>query len=184
MIRTTTLILILTYFSTALCAEDYEKLAGKITNVHQMWMKRNFNMCCVGGGGAMMDKIKKVGLFYVSYREYSIDDARKIFVQSAEQLINLFNNSKLIRPHLSTYPFTHANLGSYILAFDFSEANRDKAKVNGAMICDGNIVYTRGYPGGIDTVYEEPYEEAKAICIERGYLKEQRPPSTQTLPSS
>lgn len=169
-------------YAMNLYGAKHVELSHKITDKQILYVRKNFGMNVFGTGGGMMDKIKMVFLSFTTSERANIEKARAYMIIQIEHLLSMYNASRIIRPYLKNYPFTVLNL-EYDLSFQGDDVwDDDKDNIAFVFLCNDIIVYNiRDKCGKLVTVYEEPYEEAKAICIERGYLKEQQPLNAQTL---
>lgn len=151
--------------SNNLFAIDYEKLAHKNTSAFIKQMRRERNLFLSGSGGGMMNDVESIFLSFDFIGSRSIDDARALYVEVADEFLARVNADEKLRPFLHNYPFTIDNFELHLtfvdkqkkfqppLAFVFYSPRRR------LIIYEAyNPVEKRLY-----TIYEEPYSEAVKI---------------------
>ncbi|HEY4831656.1 MAG TPA: hypothetical protein VIH61_03750, partial [Waddliaceae bacterium] len=84
---------------------------------HEKVQKREYNLYLIGSGGGIPDYVTNFSLYYILTDKVEMPEARKIFVNNVEDLLQLINSNEQIRPYLSNYPFTINNL-EFGLAFE------------------------------------------------------------------
>src|SRR5690554_3044544 len=73
---------------------------------HKKYMREKFQGYCKGQGSGRFDDLESLRLEYQFLRQASIEEARRIFVESQEAFLDLFQQDKEIRLYLHEYPVT------------------------------------------------------------------------------
>ena len=111
----------------------------------------------------MMDDVKMIGGAFSKSTALSVDEARELFVEVTEELIDRFNKDEKIRPYLHNYPFAFDNVD--IMLHLSGKGERSPGEGYVALVYKGKgdeIVY-RGYDQETQKFYplhREPYSEA------------------------
>lgn len=139
----------------------YIKLVDRVTAKYVKELKKEQKMFLCGYGGRLMTDVEQIDLSFEVKRQATIEEARILFVEIAENYLTRVNADTELRPYLRNYPFTIDNL-ELGLAFVDHQLNfqLDLAYV---MYCKrtGHIVYNKHEPNKpLETIYEEPYSEA------------------------
>lgn len=135
-----------------------------ITNNNTLALEKEKELipCMVGGDGPEGIKIVSLGYKLNSKKELTVNDARKLYVEIVEGLLKQLNQEKIIRPYFVNYPLRSENIEIVLFA--------DKG-INFVSSFRGSIKYEKKRNGNIETIYEEPYEEAKKLVEkELGYV--------------
>lgn len=126
-------------------------------------------MSLIGEGGAMMGDIQEVFAHYIIRKEMSLVDARKLYIEVAEEFIKRYNDDEKIRKYLHNYPFTIENVE---LDISFENEQGDKPPEGCVAYIytikknekDGTILYYRDYKEGkLSPLHKEPYATAVEI---------------------
>ncbi len=153
--------------------EDVSKQEGtvnSIINQHGKEEAKEYNLRLVGAGSAIPDNVHGFILDYNSEQKLTIPEARKLYIQGTEKLLNMINNSEELRPFMHEYPFTEKNI-DYKLSFH----NKDRSFVEPPYVAyvflsKNNVVYVfHDNKKGkfIDEMdFSEPYLEAVRIVRE------------------
>lgn len=160
-------------------AEDYERIADKITIETAKTLKKEMGLECVGIGGGMMDVIRCMTMSFHLDHEVSITEARRAVVGATEAYLHAINGSKRIRPYLKNYPFTQRDVGVTIFVHKAKGMYVDPGKI-ACITARGSVVSYELYepnPNGsmFKDFCEEPYEEALRI------LNEEKPHNVPAL---
>ena len=151
---------------------DHATEGLRILSEYSKEMQRKYDLVTVGSGGAMMKDIEMLGLRFNTAKKLTIPEARKLYVNVIEGLINKTNNDKKARPYLHDYPFTQKNVNimiSFYKSHPFIIQNRmNDGFITLIFISRGNICYniydpTKDEYKRLVTIHEEPYEEALKI---------------------
>lgn len=94
-----------------------EQILHCIIHTHAKGQLINHNLKLDGSGGSIPDQVKGFSLSYVTDKPMRIAEARQLFVEGAEELLKMINSNEQLRPYMSNYPFTIANL-DYMIAFE------------------------------------------------------------------
>ncbi len=123
------------------------------------------------GRGAPKDKEIVVIMFKSGWR-LSLGEARRVFVLETQKLIDRYNS----RPNPCNGSFNIDNLG-YSISFQDSSFQYYGEPYMASVACARGIVfYDRINPatGRLDTIFEEPYEEAVRIVREECHCSDSR----------
>lgn len=147
---------------------SYCKLSDKIYIPYNKELKKQKGLYLAGSGGAMMNDIQKVNAHYVAFKNLSIKEARRLYVEVVEGYLTRYNQNEPIRPYLHTYPFTVDNI-EVMIAFENETGQRvDKDFVALMFIGKKQRLIYETYDHEIDNfirLYAEPYETARDIVM-------------------
>lgn len=140
----------------------YVTYVNEIVNAFSKEMKRDFNLICIGDGGAMPHDVEKVIIMFSAYRKTTIEEARELEVGAVQRFLQLINAHEKIRPYLREYPFTPKRVE---ISISFQKKNNSHyADGSVAFIYQTNnkIVYRSVDPKTQELVAlaDETYEEA------------------------
>mgnify|MGYP007027865603 CR=1 FL=1 len=152
----------------------YCKLSDKILNEYSKELKQQKEMILIGHGGAMMNDIQEVCMHYISYDRLSVEEARKLYINLANGLLEKYNADEKIRPYLHNFPFSYNNL-DIMIAFEdkLSRRRLDDGSVALIFVAKDNLFYD-GYDSTTDklyTLYKEPYAKAVEIVKQQSGIK-------------
>lgn len=151
--------------SNGLLAKDYIKLANKNTSAFIKKMHNEKNLLLCGSGGAMMNDVESIFLSFNLVGCRSIEEARALYVEVAEEFLALINADEKLRPFLHNYPFTIDNLELRLTLVDESH-HFQPSLAYVSYIKRHGLLYFDGYDqtkGGLYDLYQEPYSEAVKI---------------------
>jgi hypothetical protein len=155
------LLIVLTLYSFK--EPKYGKLSNKILHGYSAELKKK-GIMLVGEGGAMMGDIQSVFMHYFVPGEFSLNDARKMYVEVAEEYIKRYNDDEKIRPYLHNYPFNISNIELEISFKDEKGNPQENGYVAYISRSNKNLVYYAEYKNNeYVTLHKEPYAEAVAI---------------------
>lgn len=142
-----------------------EKITLKLLNSFATQQKVENNLQVIGVGGAMPQKVQMVDLHFITKKQPTLQQARKLYVHVVETLLAQINSNSEIRPYLKDYPFTHHNI-SLLISFE-TESGRDAEPPFIALvgIANGRIFYSinNRETDLLETIHEEAYEEVLNI---------------------
>jgi hypothetical protein len=144
------------------------QLSDKIFFSYNKELLKNKHLFLIGSGGGMMDDIKKVNAYYVSFEKMNIEEARRLYVEVAEGYMSRYNENEQIRPYLHNYPLTIGNFKISIGFEDETRKYRDQGLV--AVVFNGKnnrivyCTYDHEKEKFVDLL-KEPYETAQAIVL-------------------
>ena len=144
---------------------EYVQYAKEIMNPFIDECEKNFQLDCIGTGGRFSRNVAGIDITFIAYRKGSIEEARKLEVTITEKLLAEVNGNEKIRPFLSEYPFKADNIG---ISLSFRKEDDSRYLDNSvALVCigKGQLIYSAENPKThlLDTILEEPYEDAKKI---------------------
>ncbi len=144
---------------------EYVQYAKEIMNPFITECEKNFHLECIGTGGRFSRNVDKINITFIAYRKGTIEEARTLEVTITEKLLAQVNGNEKIRPFLSEYPFQSNNVG---ISLSFRKDDDSRHLDNSvAHVClgKGKLFYSAENPKThlLDTILEEPYEEAKKI---------------------
>jgi hypothetical protein len=142
----------------------YIQLVDKIMDAYSSELKLKHDMYLTGKGGMMMHNIKVICATYISFAACSVDEARRLYVEIAEEYLNRINEHEEMRQYLNNYPFTISNLELNIGFDDITYHRRGDGYVGCMYVVHSNLYY-KAYKedGKLYTLYKEPYSEAVRI---------------------
>lgn len=119
----------------------------------------------IGLGGGFSDDIKIVSYHYGTIKSLDVNDARRLYVKTAQNLINRMNSDDNVRPYLHTYPATIDNVDISIGFFMPNGEYPDEEHVALMFRTRGLIFYEARKDSKFITLYEETWEEAlRKVC--------------------
>lgn len=144
-------------------------------------MRQKYHVSCSGYGSKM--KYNIIDIPFTSFDRLSIDEARILYVNIMEQLLNDINHDVDIRPYLQSYPFT---IEGPRLRINFQDRlTRDsieKPFVESMSLSNGKINYMGLEKQKYDhfiSLHKESYSEAYEKVYGRPWVN-----STQDLPKN
>lgn len=160
---------ILLLFTSCVLDPPHVKAAHKIMNSFTKKMKKE-GLSLFASGGSMMGDIQVISLDYETCKSVNIEQARMLFIKEAEALLYQINSDHEIHPYLHDYPFTSRNI-FLTIAFCKTDGNfADPPNIAYVMLrTHKDLVCYSIYDEQterLETVYEEPYEEALKIYNE------------------
>jgi len=129
---------------------------------------KKYDMRLSGYGGKFDDGILLISLSFNKYGPGpTIEQARKLIINSLNEVISLVNENKELKPFLKTFPFTIENLDLDIGHFDEHGREIKPPYLVDVSAWEGDIIYRiLTDPYGLKPIKEETYEEAVAILIQ------------------
>ncbi len=143
----------------------YCKYSDQIVNPYCKYLKNHYKLYCYGKGGGFLRNVNNIQLAFNGYKNLSVEEARVLVVECAEELLKRFNADEKIRPYLSHYPFTEEGL-SLILGFDQENGREvDSNFIALALACNKKIYYQtyNHETKQLEDLYEESYQTALEI---------------------
>lgn len=161
-------IIISTFFGALLlftgCSSQKERPQDKILNnielEYTQEISNDLDLTPVYVGSAAMEKVEKLTFGFKSKEQVSETDAYKLIVQCADKLICLVNENEAIRPYLSNYPFTGANIR---VGITFSDNSEDlfvpPGYIASASISNGQVRLNKYNPKTeqLEEIFRKPY---------------------------
>lgn len=130
----------------------------------------------VGNGMSYPNKLKTVAVIYWIRRNYSLEEARRVYVHIAKDLVNRLNACEEIHSEFSNFPFTVDKNIDVTVAFI---KEKGVERVNYPYIAKVSLglqtVIYKTYNHDFqcyEKVFEEPYEEAIRIVEEERCFSE------------
>ncbi len=117
-----------------------------------------------GIGSSIPNQIHQVSVHYISPQHITINQVRKIFINSVQNLICLINQNKKIRPYLVYYPFNEKNI-KLSLAFENKSKYYDPPYIAFVFLVKNKIYYNYydNQKKKFTDAHEETYQEALEI---------------------
>jgi len=147
---------------------DYCKIADQIVNNYVREFATPRGLELYGYGGAMMNDIQKIELDFFCFEALNVDNARILYVEMMEELLNRINRHKKIHPYLHAFPFVEGNIKLMISFIGSKERDIDEGCVALMSIAKEHKVYFAAYDKEKKDYYdlcEESYEEARRKVI-------------------
>lgn len=137
------------------------QLSDQISVPFAKRMAKKYGMKGSGGGGAFIDTVNKVSIFFDTNRAISLDECRQEYVDMITEMLYLYNHNEEIRPYLGTYPFTAKNISIFTIYNDDPRICI-KDRVFTANVLYGTINFRiKNIKSANDEVYHrETFEEA------------------------
>ena len=148
---------------------DYCKLANRIVSNYSRELAKERDLFLIGSGGAMMDDIKEINVFYVSFRALNVREARKQYIEVSEEFLKKINQNEKIRPYLHNYPFIFKNLDLKIMFKNKNKSFQDEGDVALIFPARNHNIFYEGYDSekkDFYSLHSETYEEALQIVRE------------------
>jgi hypothetical protein len=175
--------------------KSFEREEGPIVKKTCRDIAQRFGVEVIGLGGGAMNVIRQCNFTFQTCHPYTIEEGRRLVVESAEIFLNNMNQTRKIRPVLAEFPFTAKRIYMAFLIID-PETQHWKTSNSLADISlgDGLITYCIADPetGRLKTIREESFEKALTI-VRQGKLAPleaspipvaEAPPSTEKEKSS
>lgn len=143
---------------------DYSVLAQQIVGAYAIEAKKNRGLSVGGYGGSMASDLKRVFVNFNGNQKIDVAQARRLYVEIIDGLLDGFNKNKEIRPYLLNYPFTYKNLEITLSFTDDQNHHMSNGYIAFVFISkkDEVIVYDSydQVERKLYDIYEEPYNEA------------------------
>lgn len=159
------LIFFLILSGPSLFTEDspkYIKMADHITFKTLKNFKNAPKLKLIGSGGSMMKNVEEISLLFYYYHPASIDEARNIILEIANNLISAFNSNQEIQPFLANHPFDDKNLEISIAFMKKNNELQNPPSISSVCISNGILRYRNddSEKDRLITIYQETYKEA------------------------
>jgi len=145
--------------------EDYVKYVDEIVYNFRKKIRREKGLVAYGDGGSMPTDVESISVSLHLPRKMGIEEARKIEVEATEELANMVNEHKLIRPFLRNFPFDSRRTEVSLSYFPKSYSEDLSSTISFVHPAKGRIFYySRESPEAkLKLIFSEPYEEAYKI---------------------
>src|SRR6185295_6324223 len=90
---------------------EYYQIAAKIKQKTARQLAKQYHLSFSGFGGQGMVVTRTMDLAFDTSTSYTIDEARRLLINSAEIFIQNVNGNHAIRPYLVEYPFPISRIG-------------------------------------------------------------------------
>lgn len=141
---------------------EKEKLSNEVIKKAAKLISEETGLIPCGSGGGALDQIRMLAISFDYRHEVDIASGRKLLVTALEIFRSEINFDEQIRPYLIEYPFQVKRIEIRIFI-----RNEDGSSVRADQLCvisviDGILEYQTHMPDGwgLDTIYQETYEEA------------------------
>ncbi len=138
----------------------YEKYVDEIISSFAKDMNKEYGLVCVGSGGRMPHDVEEITIFFDAYRHATVEEARELFVNVTEKLIDKINSHEKIRPFLREYPITSRNADN-ISTWCRAHVYISFQKKDGSHYLDGSVASISQGKGG--EIYYRAAELRKRI---------------------
>ena len=159
----------------------YVQKADKIIDQFCKDMYKQHKLAVYSTGGGFMDNINKITLGFELNGQRSQEELRELLIEIANNFLERLNSDKEIRSYLIEFPFppNRLNFSISILINNRRPINKGSTKevLRNITLARGKIRYDfkKEERKNIQTLFEEPYEEALKI------VKKQRPDLFQKI---
>ncbi|MFN0065348.1 MAG: hypothetical protein ACKVOH_03840 [Chlamydiales bacterium] len=145
---------------------SYCKIVDCITKSYLQEFANPRHLMLSGYGGAMMHDIQEISLSFLSHDTLNVDEARILYVEMVEELLQRVNSHEQIRPHLHNFPFGIDNI-----KLDISFINSEGATTKNGRVAfmyigkNQDLLYRACNPDTEEfySLHREPYAEARRI---------------------
>jgi len=147
---------------------NFWKLAQKIMGEYSQEMRKKHSFEVAGSGGSAAYDMQVATITYAGYQSLNIDEARRLFIEVVDGLAYKFNKDKVIRPFLHDYPFTRQNIDIALTFKNGTDLFITQGKIAHVAAGGSDIIYSiyNSTTRRLETVFQEPYEEALRIVRE------------------
>ena len=136
----------------------YIRLSNEIVGPYKKEVRKERGYECTGGGGSLCNNVKVITLtFTVRQVMHSQEEARRIIIELAEDLMARYNANEKIRPYLNDYPFGPRNT-QILLLFNPKDPSSTTPLISTANLMKGSISYSLASPCCGTRVGELPLE--------------------------
>lgn len=142
---------------------DYFTHLNRITKKFIGEMEKEHGFSCFSIGGSLAGNIKEISVKFYCYEKKSIEEARRLEVDSIERFCEMINSHKKIRPHLEEDPFPSKRV-EIVVCFCEKDLKKFPPGESISLVtnCGEKLYYTVIFndhrPN--QTVLEEPYRDA------------------------
>lgn len=146
-----------------------EKITLKLLNSFSDQQKAANNLRMIGVGGAMPQEVQEVSLHFITHKQLTLEQARRLYISVVQDLLARVNSNSEIRPFLKDYPFTCHNV-DLLISFKTPEGQRIQAPFIALVgLANGRIFFSINDRERdlLKTIHREPYEEALKIVKEK-----------------
>lgn len=144
-------------YSESVIGKILQKIDSKISVNHS------------GGGGQYLSQVNKLIFYYVSHDTFSVESARKTYMDIVSIILETINLDKKIRPYLCEYPFTIEKIG-LTLTYRPKKNTTERISTH-VMYHDKNIIYqTKNWSNGdiifrLTENFEEVYNKKNIVLL-------------------
>jgi hypothetical protein len=161
-------------FILSACHQDESDLAHAQFSRYSKKAYKEKGLVLEGCGGSMMTDIKELMLSFASPEHLTLDQTRRLVVQTLDEFLNQVNADEKIRPRLHNYPFTPKNIA---LSIGFRDQGKRPPREYIAYVhlSEGTVYYhhwdaTRAEYDQFCDPYKESINDAIKIVIEQEKL--------------
>lgn len=168
------ILLFCVFFSSCTKVPPNEIAVNQQINSFAKQMERGKKLSLVATGGSSLNQRKRV--FYLNFwteKKLNVDEARILFIQTAEDFLKQVNQNETLRPFLENYPVTIQNLELSIGFFATHLEHLSAQYVSEILSYKGKIFYSSWSPEKnfyerikIET-WEEALQSAEASSTEK-----------------
>ncbi len=125
----------------------YCSLSEKVVNEILQKTDSKLPISYSGGGGQYLSQINKLIFYYTSQTPFTVESARKNYLEATSIILETINRDKKIRPYLCEYPFTIDNIRLSISYWP--KSNKPEGISSHVMYSNKNIIYqTKNWENG------------------------------------
>ncbi len=136
--------------------KDVDRALEKFSN--------RYEMVVYGAGGAFCEDVEKIMLSVSVYKSVGVEEARRIYVEILDVIINQINQNSKIRPYLRDYPMDDKPIELSLRFEDKKQQRPSKEYIAYVFtIPSGKIIYNIFENNKLETIHEEPLKEAFQI---------------------
>jgi hypothetical protein len=160
------LLILMTLFFSSCGGRSYSYMADPIFTSYAKEMKERRGYLLEGTGGSMPNgDVRWLFMSFVGIREVDVPEARRLYIELVEGLIDKVNQDKFIRPFLHDFPATSKNMDILLAFVDCYGMIVDENHIAYIFLLNDKIYYNRFNHDRhrYEIVFEETYEEALRI---------------------
>lgn len=155
--------------------DDEEKIIYGVINTVGKKLSAKYRMRQIGTGVGGMDKLWLVALSLERRGSpMAEEEARRLVVSCAEELIDAVNNSHALRPLLEVYPFTAENIDLAIYNYGPNRQDVFHPFISIISVDRGKVGYltdSKENPNKFESEKSETFAEAVAILVKEKLMK-------------
>ena len=107
--------------TVVLLPSDYLHISDQVLEDYRLEMLLEHGLVLSGSGGRYMNNLNQITQEFSSQGQFSIEEARRLFIQANLKLIKRINQDHNLRPFLFHYPFTFEDIQIKISFYDSEE---------------------------------------------------------------
>ena|GEM_PF-5395393 len=139
------------------------RIAHELIDSFSKQIEKEFDVVCIGSGGAMPEMIDEIEVAFAADRPGTIEEGRSIEILGTEKLTQMINSNEEIRPYLKNYPFPRSRA---LVSISYRHKSQRRHPSGIALVFQANDKIYYCVPDSQKDIlvdqFVEPYEMAKA----------------------